>query len=109
MRLALILTAAIAAAPVMLSRAETIARVKQELARRLKVPPEQIELMAESEETWPNANLGCVARKPLDEPMPTKGYSLTLSHQGVTYVYHTDRSGHFRRCNPGKPLGPINR
>ena len=93
----------------MLSRAETITRVKQELARRLKVPADRIELAAESDETWPDSNLGCAARKPLDEPAPTPGFALTLSHQGVTYVYHTDRRGHFRRCDAGKPLAPISR
>ena len=109
MPLALIVIAAVAAGPATLSRADTITRVKQELARHLKVPADRIELTGESDQTWPDANLGCVARKPLDEPAPTPGYALTLAHQGVTYVYHTDRSGHFRRCTAGKPLGPINR
>src|SRR5262245_27424305 len=81
-----------------LSRAETAKLVKNDLARRLKVEAKEIEVVAESDATWTDSTLGCSGRKPLDEPVSTLGFALTLSHRGRSYVYHTDRRGHFRRC-----------
>ena len=93
-----------------LSRADTVKRVKQDLARRLKVTPDALELIAESDETWKDANLGCAGTKPLGEPAPTPGFAFILSHDGRRYVYHSDRHGHLRRCDePMKPIDPITR
>jgi hypothetical protein len=91
------------------SRAETETLVKQDLAQRLKVRTEQVRLISVSDRTWADANLECTARKGLLEPTPTPGFLFTLAYAGKQYVYHTDRKGHIRRCDPGKPLGPISR
>lgn len=97
------------AAP-MLTRAETVKRVKEDLARYLKVTSSRVELVAESDEVWRDATLGCSARKPLDEPVVTPGFAFTLSYRGRSYVYHTDRRGLLRRCDAAaKPVAPISR
>ena len=83
--------------------------MKENLAARLKVPVDQIEVVDAADRTWPDDGLGCGARKGLSEPMPVPGFAFTLAHSGTRYVYHTDRSGQFRRCNPEKPVGPIRR
>jgi hypothetical protein len=93
----------------LVSRVETAKRVTKDLAERLKVPQKHIELVKESDETWPDANLGCRGRKPLGEPEAALGFAFTLSHQGHQYVYHSDRRGHFKRCDMPKPIGPISR
>ena len=90
----------------LVSRAETAARVTKHLGQFLKVPPEQIELVKASDETWPDATLGCPGRKPLGEPAATPGFAFTLSWQGRRYVYHSDRRGRFRRCETPKPIAP---
>jgi hypothetical protein len=90
-----------------LSRAETLKLVKDDLARRLTIDVTEIEVAAESDETWSDSMLGCSARKPLEEPISTPGFAFTLSHRGRSYVYHTDRRGHFRRCDTAKPVAPV--
>ena len=89
------------------SRAETLKLVRDDLARRLKIDATEIEVTAESDETWSDSMLGCSARKPLEEPVSTPGFAFTLSHRGRSYVYHTDRRGHFRRCDTAKPVTPV--
>jgi hypothetical protein len=94
---------------VSLSRAETEALVKKDLAQRLKVEANQLQLISASDRTWMDASFGCSARKGLDEPTPIQGFAFTLAYRGKDYVYHTDRKGHFRRCDAGKPIAPISR
>jgi hypothetical protein len=91
------------------SRAETETLVKRDLAQRLKVRADQLRLISASDRTWADANLECSARKGLFEPTPTPGFLFTLAYGGKQYVYHTDRKGRIRRCEPGKPVGPISR
>ena len=91
----------------LVSRAETLKLVRDDLARRLKIDATEIEVTAESDETWSDSMLGCSARKPLEEPVSTPGFAFTLSHGGPSYVYHTDRRGHFRRCDTAKPVTPV--
>lgn len=91
------------------SRAETEALVKQDLAHRLKVPADQLRLVSASDRTWLDVNLGCNARKGLVEPTRIPGFAFTLAYGGKQYVYHSDREGHFRRCDAGKAVAPISR
>jgi hypothetical protein len=107
--IAFCVVAVLSAQDLSVSRIEMAKRATKDLAQRLKVPQEQIELIKESDETWPDANLGCPGRKPLGEPTATPGFAFTLSHQGRQYVYHSDRRGHFKRCELSKPIGPISR
>jgi hypothetical protein len=90
-----------------LSRAETLKLVKDDLAHRLKVEAGDLEVVAESDETWPDSALGCAARKPLDEPVRTPGFAFTLSSRDRSYVYHADRRGNIRRCDTAKPPARI--
>lgn len=92
-----------------LSRADTEAMVRKDLAGRLKVSIDQVEVVSAVERTWPDANLGCSARKGLVEPSPVAGFKITLACRGKRYVYHSDRSGRFRQCDVGKPVAPISR
>lgn len=91
------------------SRAETETLVKQDLAQRLKVRADQLRLISAADRTWMDANLGCTARKGLVEPAPIQGFAFTFAFGGKHYVYHTDRNGHIRRCDAGKPVAPISR
>lgn|SRR5262245_55014951 len=102
-----LLVAGLLMAQIPVTRTETLKLVKEDLARRLKAEVREIDVVAESDETWPDSALGCSARKPLDEPVRTPGYAFTLSHRGRSYVYHADRRGNIRRCDPAKPAAPI--
>ena len=92
------------------SRAETAALVKADLAKRLKMSAEQthdVELVNEDDRQWTDANLGCPGRKPLGEPLPVPGFAFTLAYRGRQFVYHSDRRGRFRQCDVRKPIAPI--
>jgi hypothetical protein len=100
--LALIIGIVAAMTPV--TRIETEALVKRDLAGRLKVDVEQVRVVSASDRTWPDSNLGC-GRKGLVEPSPVPGYAFTLEHRGTQYEYHSDRNGKFKRCQTGKKRG----
>jgi hypothetical protein len=97
--LALIIGIVAAMAPV--TRTDTEALVRRDLAERLKVDVEQVRVVSASDRTWPDSNLGC-GRKGLVEPTPIPGYAVTLEHAGKRYEYHTDRNGTIKRCDPVK-------
>ena len=90
-----------------MSRAETAALVKADLAKRLSVPPEavrEIAFLSEADRQWADANLGCPGRKPLGEPVAVPGFAFTLSYRGRQFVYHSDRGGRFRQCDTKKAV-----
>lgn len=90
------------------SAGQVAAQIKADLAQRLGVAADQIEVASTGERTWPDQGLGCAARKGLYEPAPTPGYIVVLVYAGQRYEYHADRAGRFLRCDaPAKPLGPI--
>jgi hypothetical protein len=93
-----------------LSRVETAALVKADLAKRLSIPAEavhDIELVDEADREWADANLGCPGRKTLGEPVPVPGFAFTLAYGGRQFVYHSDRRGRFRPCEKKKPTAPL--
>jgi hypothetical protein len=92
------------------SRDEMAARVKADLAKRLKLSPEDakgVGLVDEVDRQWPDANLGCPGRKSLGEPLAVPGFEFTLVYRGRQFVYHTDRRDRFRQCDLRKPIAPI--
>jgi hypothetical protein len=93
-----------------LSRIETAAIVKADLAKRLKLSAEDakdVELVNEVDRQWTDAHLGCPGRRPLAEPLAIPGFAFTLAYRGRQFVYHTDRRGRFRQCDVRKPIAPI--
>ena len=84
-----------------LSRAEMEVLVKENLAERLKVPVDQIAVVDAADRTWDDDGLGCGARKGFSEPISIPGFAFTLVHSSARRtLYHTDRSGHLKRCDP---------
>ena len=68
-----------------------------------------IRLIAAHNRVYSNAclqtdeDLGCVARKGLQEPSPVPGYLFVVRVGQQTWEYHTDRQGRIKRCPPAKP------
>jgi hypothetical protein len=90
------------------SRTETEARVKRDLAAHLKVEESAFRVDESVDQEWPDETLGCGARKGLAEPVAVPGYAFTLVYRNQRFVYHADRRGRFVRCAPpAKPLDPI--
>jgi hypothetical protein len=96
------------AQPRELSKQETELRVKAEAARRFRVRPEEVSVIETSERVWPDAGLGCNARRGVLEPSPTAGFRVIAEAGGRRLTFHTDRHGRLLRCiSRPTPLDPI--
>jgi hypothetical protein len=79
------------------SAARLAAEARRDLAQRLKVSEQKIEVAFARPTTWPDADLGCHRAGAKVAPVETKGFLIELAHEGRTYRYHTDMS-HVRFC-----------
>jgi hypothetical protein len=91
-----------------LSQQQIETRVKAEAARRFGVEAEEVRLVDVKARVWPDAGLGCHARRGVFEPSPVPGFRIVAEADGRRLVYHTDRRGRLLRCaTPTKPTDPI--
>jgi hypothetical protein len=82
--------------------------LKADLAGRLDVPKSEIETESVEARTWPDAGLGCRARRGVLPPKRIPGFLIRLQHDGHSYPYHTDQAGNFVYCPAtSKPLDRI--
>ena len=66
---------------------------KKDLARRLGVKEESIQLLDAIEEvTWPDSSLGCPEPGKLYAQILTPGYRLKLQSGGKVYEYHATKN-----------------
>jgi hypothetical protein len=66
---------------------------KKDLARRLNVRQESIELAGPTEEvTWPDSSLGCPEPGMMYAQVLTPGYRIKLQIGGKVYEYHTGKA-----------------
>jgi len=81
---------------------------KNNLAQRLGVSAEQIELVNATRMTWPDVSLGCPKRGVLYIQVLTDGYLILFEVNGTSYEYHTDSCEHIILCeNPEFPILPV--
>jgi hypothetical protein len=62
---------------------------REDLARRLGVPVDQIELLEIEQVTWPDASLGCPLPGMRYKQVPQDGLLVRLRSQGREYEYHS--------------------
>lgn len=62
---------------------------RQDLANRLSIEVEQVELREVREVTWPDASLGCPQLDMVYIQLPQEGYLIRLSAGGAMYFYHS--------------------
>lgn len=79
--------------------------VRQDLAERLAVTPDSIDIVEVEEVVWPDSCLGLPAPE-LCAPGDTPGYQVTLRAFGQDYRYHTDKNETFRYAGPGDAPSP---
>lgn len=73
-------------------KAAIVEIAKKDLAKRLKVRPESIELAKPVESvTWPDTSLGCPEPGMMYAQVLTPGYRFTLQSGGKLYRYHTGK------------------
>lgn len=68
-----------------------IERAKQDLAGRLDVSENEIELVSVSEEEFPDASLGAPVDDEMSAQMISNGWQVTLRAKGKTYDYRADK------------------
>jgi hypothetical protein len=84
-----------------------VSLAKENLARQLSIPIDEIELLEVQEAMWPDASLGCPEPGMMYAQVLTEGYLVVLAAGEATYEYHTDRDQALTLCEgvpqPGQP------
>ena len=79
-------------------------KATQDLAERLEIEADDIEVVEAEEMQWRDSSLGCPAKDGFYLQAITPGYRITLQAKGETYDYHTDTSRTVILCGPdGRP------
>lgn len=78
-----------------------------DLAERLGVTPEQIEVVSVEAVVWPDGSLGCPQPGMLYPQVLQEGMRIRLAVADVIYQYHSgERRAPFLCMNPGEPAPP---
>ena len=70
-----------------------VAPARDDLAQRLGVDPEQLEVISAEEVTWPDGSLGCPEPGMSYTQALVDGSKVVLGHDGRVYVYHAGDDG----------------
>ena len=65
-----------------------VTQAKQDLAKRLSVNPDQIELVSFTPVTWPDGSMGCPEPGMMYTQVLVEGYRIQLRSGGRDYEYH---------------------
>lgn len=74
---------------------------KQDLARRLEIAPDEIEVQHIEKAEWPDTSLGCAEPGLSRYPVAIPGYRIILTTKGREFVYHTNRESGVVYCPKG--------
>jgi hypothetical protein len=80
--------------------------VTQDLAERLSLAPDQIEIVAVETVEWPDTSLGCPKPGMAYAEVITPGFKFVLQAEGQAYTYHTGAT-HLVLCQEGKAMDPV--
>jgi hypothetical protein len=79
---------------------QIIGRARLDLAQRLSVEVKEIQLVAATAVTWPDASLGCPSPGKVFPSIITPGYRIVLKFANKIYEYHTDKQQNMIYCEP---------
>ncbi len=83
--------------------AEIADAVRQDLQRKIGIPPTQVRVTEAKRQTWPNACLGLAKSDELCAQMLVEGWRIVLSDESERWVYRTDDRGKLLRMEPLAP------
>jgi hypothetical protein len=83
--------------------ARVVQLAREDLARRLGIPPQTIGLLSIEAVQWRDASLGCPRPNAKYVQVITPGFRLALEAEGHRYEYHTDTAGTVVWCDQGMP------
>jgi hypothetical protein len=82
-----------------------IDKAKADLANRLAVSTNEINLIEATSVTWPDSSLGCPQEGMVYTQVLTPGYLILLEYGGTTFEYHTSSRDSIVTCdNPSPPV-----
>lgn len=82
-----------------------VKQARQDLAQRLDVPIEDIELIKFEAVVWPDASLGCPRPGMVYAQVLSSGYLVVLKADGKEHEYHAGKGGEVFYCeNPTAPV-----
>lgn len=82
-----------------------IEKAKNDLAQRLSVATDQINLIEATSVVWPDSSLGCPQEGMAYAQVLTPGYLILVEYAGNIFEYHTSSRTHIVTCeNPSPPV-----
>jgi len=82
-----------------------IEKATNDLAQRLSIAIDQINLIEATEVVWPDSSLGCPQEGMLYTQVLTPGFLILLGHDGNTFEYHASKGNYITTCtNPSPPV-----
>ena len=81
-----------------------IEKAKEDLAQRLSVPVNQINVVDAQEVLWPDSSLGCPEKGMAYTQVLTPGYLIRLESGGQEFEYHASRKTFIYCVNPSPPV-----
>lgn len=91
-----------------------VTRAREDLAQKLDLPTDAIQLISVEAVDWPDAGLGCPQPDLMYAQVITSGFLVLLEVQDQTYQYHTDNDQRIVLCSdkgwlvyPVVPVSPI--
>jgi len=75
-----------------------ITAARRDLATRLKIPIEQVQVISRSDKTWPGTNMGCQRVGVKVSDVMTKGSELVLIAAGQQHFYHARPGQGYQYC-----------
>lgn len=83
--------------------AEIADAVRQDLQRKIGIPPTRVRITEAKRQTWPNACLGLAKSDELCAQVLVEGWRIVLSDESERWVYRTDDRGKLLRVEPLAP------
>jgi hypothetical protein len=102
-------TSPVAAGPTPGGLDKAIANAQADLARRLGVTVQSIQVTSAGAKQWPDTSLGCPEPGMMYSQVVTSGYQVTLVVGGKSYPYHGDGSGAMKLCELSNPTPTVTR
>ncbi len=93
------LTLSTSPAPIQPAEAEPAVRAAiTDLAARLKISPDSVQVVSVQATDWPDTSLGCPQPGMFYAQVITLGYRIVLSAEGNQVEYHADKKGRAVTC-----------
>jgi hypothetical protein len=80
-----------------------IERTKEDLANRLAIPADRIDLVEITEVEWSDSSLDCPQPEMIYLQVITPGYRIVLRTNGQLFEYHSNRDAYFVYCENRVP------